>query len=84
MISSSDHQALAQPNHSNNSPAPSYSTTSTKTTSAPQQAVQGVTTAVPSPPVTMPATSEEVDHLESNGGWIPDGSVPSPGVGHHP
>ncbi|KAF8725569.1 hypothetical protein HU200_020103 [Digitaria exilis] len=44
-----------------------------------QQVVQGV--AVSSPAVTTAAG--EVDHPESTG-WMPDGSVPSPGVGHHP
>ncbi|CAN6349399.1 unnamed protein product [Urochloa humidicola] len=63
------------------SPAASSAKTTTITSPHQQSLVQGV--AVPSPPV-VPAIGEVVvDHPESNG-WIPDGSVPSPGVGHHP
>ncbi|RLN30113.1 hypothetical protein C2845_PM05G09510 [Panicum miliaceum] len=83
MMILSDHRA--QPNSIKSisistSPAAS-STTTTTTTISPQQLAQGV--ALPSPPV-APATGDVVDHPESNGGWIPEGSVPSPGVGHHP
>ena len=74
MILSDDH---AQPNSIKSR---SISTTSHAATS-PQQLAQGV--ALSSPPV-APATGDDVDHPESNGGWIPEGSVPSPGVGHHP
>ncbi|KAG2623936.1 hypothetical protein PVAP13_3KG091400 [Panicum virgatum] len=76
----SDH--YAQPNRiksSSISTSPAATSTTTTTTSA-QQLAQGV--ALPSPPV-APATGG-IDHPESNGGWIPEGSVPSPGVGHHP
>ena len=73
MILSGDH---AQPNSIKSR---SISTTSHAATS-PQQLAQGV--ALPSPSV-APATGA-VDHPENNGGWIPEGSVPSPGVGHHP
>jgi len=81
MILSDDH---AQPNSikSRSISTTSHAATSTTTTTtSPQQLAQGV--ALPSPPV-APATGDDVDHPESNGGWIPEGSVPSPGVGHHP
>jgi hypothetical protein len=81
MMILSDHHA--QPNSiksSSISTSPAATSATTSTTS-PQQLAQGV--AVPSPPV-APATVDDVDHPESNGGWIPEGSVPSPGVGHHP
>nr|CAB3459857.1 unnamed protein product [Digitaria exilis] len=68
----SDHQAQLNSMSSSG-------TISDTTTSAEQQVVQGV--AVSSPAVTTAAG--EVDHPESTG-WMPDGSVPSPGVGHHP
>jgi hypothetical protein len=51
----------------------------TSTTSSHRQLVQGAV-AVPSPPA---APGDEVDHPESNT-WILEGSVPSPGIGHHP
>ncbi|RLM97859.1 hypothetical protein C2845_PM06G09960 [Panicum miliaceum] len=81
MMILSDHRA--QPNSiksSSISTSPAATSATTSTTS-PQQLAQGV--AVPSPPV-APATGDDVDHPKSNGGWIPEGSVPSPGVGHHP
>ncbi|CAN6344910.1 unnamed protein product [Urochloa humidicola] len=81
----SDH--LAQPNTKSSgtntatSTAASSTRTTTTTTSPQQSLVQGVAV---SSPTRAPATGEVgIDHPESNG-WIPDGSVPSPGVGHHP
>ncbi|KAK3140496.1 hypothetical protein QOZ80_5AG0401820 [Eleusine coracana subsp. coracana] len=52
----------------------SASSIMTTSTSLPQSMVQRL--AVPSPPAT------EVDYPESSG-YIPQGSVPSPGIGHH-
>lgn len=52
------------------------SSTATTSNSSPQNMVQGLASASPLPPAT------EVDYPESNG-YIPQGSVPSPGVGHH-
>ena len=72
----SDHHA--QPKSKSTVSCTSPAASSITSTTSPRQLVQEV--AVPSPPA---APGTEVDHPESNS-WIPEGSVPSPGIGHHP
>ncbi|TVU17040.1 hypothetical protein EJB05_33050, partial [Eragrostis curvula] len=70
---SDDHQAQVNGKTSITTSHTASSAT-TSSSSSPRNVVQGL--AEPSPPAT------EIDYRESNG-YMPQGSVPSPGVGHH-
>ncbi|KAF0924685.1 hypothetical protein E2562_010277 [Oryza meyeriana var. granulata] len=52
---------------------------SASTEASPQDLLQAV--APPLPPSPAAATATEIIHPESSG-WMPQGSVPSPGIGH--